>query len=154
MQNLLRRPRSSPYLVGVGMGALSWITFLALDKQLGVSTTFVRAVGAVERSVAPEHVAANSYLTSHVQGADLIDWQFALVLALLLSGFLSAKLARNGQGRELPALRRARFGDSRLKRHALAVVGGVLVMFGARMAGAARRATASRARCSSRCRHG
>jgi len=53
MQNLLRRPRSSPYLVGVGMGALSWITFLALDKQLGVSTTFVRAVGAVERSVAP-----------------------------------------------------------------------------------------------------
>lgn len=135
MQNLLRRPRWSPYLVGAGIGVLSWITFLTMDKQLGVSTTFVRAVGAVERSVAPEHVAANAYLASHVKGKGLIDWQFALVLALLLGGFLSAKLARNPRRRELPALWRARFGDSHLKRHALAVVAGALVMFGARMAG-------------------
>jgi uncharacterized membrane protein YedE/YeeE len=135
MQNLLRRPRWSPTLVGAGIGVLSWITFLAMDKQLGVSTTFVRAAGALERSVAPEHVAGNSYLASHLKGAGLIDWQFALVLALLVGGFLSAKLAQNPRGRELPALWRARFGDSRLKRHAVAVVAGALVMFGARMAG-------------------
>ena len=81
MQNLIRRPRWSPTLVGAGIGVLSWITFLAMDKQLGVSTTFVRAAAALERSVAPEHVAANSYLASHVKGTGLIDWQFALVLA-------------------------------------------------------------------------
>ncbi len=135
MTHLLRRPRWSPYLVGAGIGVLSWVTFLAMDKQLGVSTTFVRAVGAVEGAVAPEHVAANPYLASHVKGAGLIDWQFALVLALAAGGFLSARLARNPRGRELPALWRARFGDSRLARHLAAVAGGALVMFGARLAG-------------------
>lgn len=135
MTNLLHRPRWSPYLVGAGIGVLSWVTFLAMGKQLGVSTTFVRAVGAAERVVAPEHVAANPYLASHVKGDGLIDWQFALVLALALGGFLSAKLSGAMRGAALPALWRARFGDSRVRRHVAAVAGGALVMVGARMAG-------------------
>lgn len=135
MTNLLRRPRWSPYAVGAGIGVLSWITFLTMGKQLGVSTTFVRVAGAVERGLAPEHVEANPYLVKNLQGEGLINWQFALVLALLLGGYLSAKLAGTRRGEALPEVWRARFGDSRRKRHAFALVGGALVLFGARLAG-------------------
>jgi uncharacterized membrane protein YedE/YeeE len=135
MTNLLQKPRWSPYAVGAGIGVLSWITFLAMGKQLGVSTTFVRVAGAVERAVAPEHVEANAYLVENLKGPGLVDWQFALVVALLVGGFLSARLASNARGKELPSIWRARFGESRVRRHLVAVVGGMFVMFGARMAG-------------------
>ncbi|NIN68520.1 MAG: hypothetical protein GTO63_28200, partial [Anaerolineae bacterium] len=47
MKSLLKRPRWSPYLVGAGIGVLSWATFFFMDKALGVSTTMVRASGVV-----------------------------------------------------------------------------------------------------------
>ncbi len=45
MTALLKQPRWSPYWVGAGIGILSWITFLFMDKALGVSTTMVRLAG-------------------------------------------------------------------------------------------------------------
>lgn len=135
MTHILRRPRWSPYLVGIGIGLLSCVTFLAMDKQLGVSTTFVRAVGAAEGLVSPEHVSNNAYLASHTRGSGLIDWQFALVLFLAVGGFLSAWLARSRRGPELPAIWKERFGESRVRRHVFAFLGGALVMWGARLAG-------------------
>ena len=30
----------SPYVVGVGVGVLSWVAFATADKPLGVSTAF------------------------------------------------------------------------------------------------------------------
>ncbi|MEZ6015485.1 MAG: YeeE/YedE thiosulfate transporter family protein [Planctomycetota bacterium] len=135
MTHLLSKPRWSPYAVGAGIGVLSWVTFLVMGKQLGVSTTFVRVAGAVERAADPAHVEANAYLVKNLKGPGLIDWQFALVLALLVGGALSAGLSRSRRGPELPALWRARFGDGRLKRHGFAVLGGALVLFGARLAG-------------------
>ncbi len=49
----LSQSRWSPYWVGIAIGVLSWITFAFMGKALGVSTTFVRAAGSVEKIVAP-----------------------------------------------------------------------------------------------------
>ena len=45
----LEQARWSPYMVGAGIGVLSWLTFLLSDKPLACSTSFVKAAGMVER---------------------------------------------------------------------------------------------------------
>jgi len=39
----------SPYVVGAGIGILSWLTFLVSDKPIGCSTAFARTSGMIER---------------------------------------------------------------------------------------------------------
>ena len=139
MRNLLRMPRWSPYAVGAAIGALSWITFAFMGKALGTSTTMVRAAGAIERSVAPGHVADNAYFTKYLGSVDqakpVFEWQFALVVMLAVGAFVAARLGRSRHREHVPALFAWRFGPSRIKRYAIAFVGGAILLFGARLAG-------------------
>ncbi|NQU37035.1 MAG: hypothetical protein HQ526_05485 [Actinobacteria bacterium] len=43
--DVLGDPSWSPYVVGVGIGVLSWLTFLFSDHALGISTAFAKTVG-------------------------------------------------------------------------------------------------------------
>jgi uncharacterized protein len=139
MTQCLRMSRWSPYLVGAGIGVLSWITFGWMGKALGTSTTFVNAAGAIEGLVAPAHVEANEYFAKHiVTTADkvrpVIDWQFALVVMLAVGAFLAARLSSGTLREHIPSLWRWRFGHSRQLRYGAAFVGGVIMLFGARLA--------------------
>jgi hypothetical protein len=134
MANIFRAPRWPPYLVGAGIGVLSWATFYFMDKTLGTSTTFVNVVGLVERAVAPDHVVATPYLARQVLEKPAIDWQFALVLMLPVGAFVSSTLSRSRRVEHVPATWAARFGSSRVLRYAAAFVGGAMLLFGARLA--------------------
>jgi uncharacterized membrane protein YedE/YeeE len=135
VKNIFKSDSWSPYAVGVGIGLLSIATFLFMDKALGVSTTSVRAAGLIESAVAPEHVAGNEYYTKYFAKASPIEWQFALVAMLPIGAFLAARLSRSRRVEHIPAVWRARFGDSRALRYAGAFVGGAILVFGARLAG-------------------
>jgi hypothetical protein len=130
--NWLRQRAWSPYVVGALIGVLSWFTFAVADKPLGASTTFVRAVGLAEQAVAPAHAAANDYL---MKKGIKIDWQMLLVLGAALGTFLSAWLSRDLKVERVPELWKARFGNSVALRYAMAFLGGVILLFGARLAG-------------------
>jgi len=41
--------RWSPYAVGIGIGILSWLTFVLSDKPIGCSAAFARTSGMIER---------------------------------------------------------------------------------------------------------
>ncbi len=58
----------------------------------------------------------------------------ALVAAVVLGALLSATLSGSLRAEAVPAVWRERFGPSVAKRFAAAFVGGVLAMFGARLA--------------------
>lgn len=137
--NPLRTFRWSPYLVGAGIGLLSMVTFAFMGKALGTSTTTVRATGALERLVAPEHVAANDYFCKYLGTAEapkpVIEWQFALVLALPVGAFIAARLGGSRFVEHVPELWARRFGPSRALRYGAAFLGGLVMVFGARMAG-------------------
>lgn len=139
--NPLRQPRWSPYAVGIGIGLLSWATFLFMDKALGTSTSFVGAAAACLSCVAPEDAANNAYFQkeyfSSATGAwkPIVDWQFMLDLFLIGGAFLAAKLAGTLRAESVPSLWAQRFGPSPWKRYVGAFLGGVILMFGARMAG-------------------
>ena len=66
MLNVLKIPRWSPYVVGTGIGVLSWVTFALMGKALGTSTTAVRAAGGLERIIAPDHVEQNAYFAKYL----------------------------------------------------------------------------------------
>jgi uncharacterized protein len=130
MPGLLRQSRWSPFLVGACIGILSWITFGLMGKALGTSTTFVTVVASVQSFIAPEHVKATPYLTKHTK----IDWQFMLVIGLFIGSLASTLLASSYKVEKVPELWAWRFGASKLKRYLAAFIGGILVLFGARLA--------------------
>jgi uncharacterized membrane protein YedE/YeeE len=135
MKNFFKQDRWSSYAVGALLGVLSWVTFWGMNKALGVSTTFVQAAGIVEGTISPEHVSENSYFAKYLVGTPAFEWQFALVVALFFGALISAKLSGSKRVEYVPAIWAERFGPSRLKRYLGAFLGGVLLLFGARMAG-------------------
>ncbi len=127
----------SPYLAGALVGLLAVVSALATTAMsgktsfLGASTTFVRAAGLLERTAAPDHVAANAYFTKEkVQ----VDWQFMLVAGILLGALIASLSDKSFHWEKTPPSWAKRFGPSVGKRAIWAVIGGILAMVGARLA--------------------
>jgi hypothetical protein len=131
MMSVLKKVRWSPYVAGALLGLVSWFSVLTAGKYLGVSTTFVRTIGMIESLFTPDRVASLPYF---VKEKPLIDWQVMEVLGILIGAFIAAKLSGDFKKRFVPPMWENRFGPSRLKRWAIAFLGGVILMFGARMA--------------------
>jgi uncharacterized membrane protein YedE/YeeE len=135
----LRARRWSPYVVGVGIGVLSWVTFLTMDKGLGTSSSLVHAAGLLVGVVSPGTVVgpeANAYFAKEISAkTPMIDWQVMLVVGLALGALTSSRLSGDRVTECVPSLWRWRFGDSKAVRYTAAFFSGVVMAFGARMAG-------------------
>jgi len=131
----LRQARWSPYVVGAGIGVLSWITFGLMGKALGTSTTLVRWAGLLESLVSKEHVVNNAYYAKYLVDKPALDWQMMLVIGLPIGALISALLSKSFRTEVVPKLWSWRFGESRVSRFTAAFVGGALLLFGARLAG-------------------
>jgi hypothetical protein len=129
--NILKKTRWSPYVAGALIGVVSWFSVLTAGKYLGVSTTFVRTAGMIESLFAPERTVALPYF---VKEKPIIDWQWMEVLGILIGAFIVAKLSGDFKSRFVPPMWEKRFGSSRIKRWSVAFLGGIILMFGARMA--------------------
>lgn len=139
VMRFLKEPRWSPYLVGAMLGVLSWITFATMNAALGTSTTMVRAAGGAERLVAAEHVQSEPYFVKYLGTAEepkpVFEWQFALVIFLIIGAYIAARLSGPIIAESVPELWKQRFGASVPKRMFAAFIGGGILIFGARMAG-------------------
>lgn len=126
----------SPYLVGFGIGVLSWFTFATANKPIGITTAFEYTAALGEKAVVPQVAEAGPWHNKYFdEKSPKIDWEWMLVLGVLVGAFFSAWLSGDRQHEKVPALWRWRFGDSVAKRYAAAFLAGALMMFGARMAG-------------------
>ena len=122
----------SPYAVGIGIGILSWFTFLLSDKPIGCSTAFARTSGMIERVFRGSKVAEKPY---YVKFAPTVDWEWMLVVGVIMGSFISAKLSGQFQIQWIPGEWSATFGSSLLPRWLIALIGGIIMGFGARWAG-------------------
>lgn len=127
-----------PYVAGALVGVLATLSVLVSTlllekpKYLGASTSFVRSAGLVERSVAAEHVAENEYYQSKKVR---VDWQLMMVLGIMVGAFVASRADGSFKLESSPPIWRDRFGGSVGVRAVGAFLGGIVAMFGARMAG-------------------
>lgn len=127
-----------PYIAGALVGLLAIMSVvvstqtLGKAKYLGASTTFVRSAGLIEQTVAPEQVADNAY---YQKTKVKVDWQFMVLVGILLGAFAASRLDGSFKVEGTPPLWRERFGSKVSIRALGAFLGGIVAMFGARMAG-------------------
>ena len=125
--------RWNPYLVGALIGVLSILTFSLVDKPIGMSTGIAQASGACALPVlGSAGVAANTYWAKKAVPA--WDYGSLFVLGTFLGAFASAVVSGSFKLESVPAVWRERFGPSLIKRMAAAFLGGVIIIFGARLA--------------------
>ncbi len=123
----------SPYAVGIGIGLLSWLSFLISGKPIATSTTFARTGGMIERLLIGEKANQRPYYKKIKLE---INWQWMLVLGGVIGAFLSAIISGDFKvGVWVPSLWASAFGDNALLRVLVAVAGGIILGFGARFAG-------------------
>lgn len=121
----------SPYAAGIGIGILSWFAFLLSDHPLGVSTAFARSSGMIETAIRGEKARSRPYYQRFVPK---IDWEWILVIGLVLGAALSAILSGDFYFRFMPEVWVAEFGNGLLLRWFTAFLGGVILGIGARWA--------------------
>ncbi len=126
-------PAWSPYLVGALIGVLSMFTFYFSDKPLGASTGYARVAGMIGKLIAPKHTESLKY---YKDNKPAVDWEVMLVIGAIVGAFLAAWQGGELTGEWVPAMWAARFGqDSLALRLGAALLGGMLMAFGSRMAG-------------------
>lgn len=126
---LARMPRWA--LLGVLFGFVS-IASILLFGPIGVSGTYPRFIGDIWRAVNPAGAAANPYL---VRMGSLVKPETMLVIGLLIGGFLASRVG-GARVEKAPALEMVHARETTPRRRYLdAFLGGVLILFGARLAG-------------------
>ena len=128
----LRMEQWSPYICGAGIGVLSWLTFLLSDKPLGTSTTYVKTAGMLERLFRGDRVLEREFFKSTPPS---IDWQWMLVLGIVIGSFLSAMAAGHARIVWVPEPWLTAFGAATWPRVIVAFMGGALLGLGSRWAG-------------------
>lgn len=133
---VFRRKSWSPYLVGAGIGVLSWFAFASADHPLGVSTAFESTAALAVKGFSPGLEQTNSYFAKRAAEGKppRIDWEWMLVVGVLIGAFASSKLSGDRIAAAVPAMWQSRFGTSAPLRLTAAFFSGALMMFGARLA--------------------
>ena len=121
----------SPYAVGAGIGVLSWFTWLISGKPVGCSTSYARTAGMVEKLFIGKKVEEKPY---YREVKPNIDWQWMLVVGMIIGAFVSAVISGDFNWQWLPPAWTASFGDSLWVRLVVGLVGGILLGFGSRWA--------------------
>lgn len=125
----------NPYLAGALTGVLLALSVLLVGKYFGASTSYVRSVGLVEMTLAPQHVQVTDYFMKYFGKNNGIDWQWLFVLGIFFGAYLSANFSGSYAWNSLPEIWQTRYGARPGLRFVLAFVGGTVALFGARMAG-------------------
>jgi uncharacterized protein len=122
----------SPYVVGAGIGVLSWLTFYFSDKPIGASSFYAQVSGFIGKLFAKRHTESLAYFKDNPPS---VSWGFVFVVATIVGGAIAALTGGEFANEWLPSMWEARFGDSIALRAAIGFGGGLLMAFGARLAG-------------------
>lgn len=123
----------SPYLVGILIGILVCLTFYFSDKPVGASSFYATLAGLVGKTFAPNHTMRLEY---YKENPPKVNWEFAFVLAAIIGSAVAAVFGGEFAVSGLPEMWVKQYGpDSWLQYAAVSFGGGVLMAFGARLAG-------------------
>ena len=122
----------SPYIAGGLSGLVIILSVLWTGQFFGASTSFVRSAAMLEQIVGPERVKQLEYFIRYLPR---FDWQLLFVIGIFLGSLLSALTSDSFKWQGVPDMWAERFGTNPALRGIVAFVGGIVAMFGARLAG-------------------
>jgi len=125
-------PTWSPYVVGAGIGVLSWLTFYFSNSPIGASSFYAQVSGFIGKLFAKRHTNSLTYFKDNPPS---VNWELVFVVAIIIGGAIGALTGGEFTNEWLPPMWTARFGDSLTLRAVVAIAGGILMAFGARLAG-------------------
>ena len=131
MSNPFAKKSWSPYLVGAGIGVLSWFAFWSAGHPLGITTAFEHTSALVLKAAIPGLAESNSY---YQEKSPKIGWEWMLVVGVLLGSIISSFASGDREPITVPPLWKSRFGSSAPLRLTVALLSAALMMFGARLA--------------------
>ena len=121
----MQESRLRPYVCGALAGVLAVLSvfmttrLIGKPKYFGTSTSFVRAAGLIEKTVASEHVEQNEYYQSKKVK---IDWQMMLVAGIFVGALISSMQTGTIEFEHVPPIWSDRFGKSWVKRAIFAYI--------------------------------
>jgi hypothetical protein len=121
----------SPYLAGALAGIVMILSVWITGKYFGASTTFVRSAGMIEKVFSAERVGKMDYF---IKEAPKIEWQWMFVFGIFMGSLISSTTSRSFRWKAVPDMWEDRFGPGKIKRAVVAFIGGMIAMFGARLA--------------------
>ena len=121
----------NPYLAGALAGLVSVGSVWFTGKYFGASTTFVRGAGYVEQLIDPARIKQLEYFA---KTKPVIDWQWMFVIGIAVGAFIAAMESGDFHIQLIPNMWKSRFGDGIKQRAIVAFIGGIIAMFGARLA--------------------
>ena len=111
-----------PYLVGAGIGVLSWAVFVIVANPIGMTTSMSAiASGVASPIVGADVVAQNSYWKSTPMK---LDYGTLFLVGTFLGALVSALASRTFRIETIPSVWREQFGSSVTKRMIAAFIGG------------------------------
>ncbi len=122
----------SPYLVGALIGLLSMATFYFSNQPLGASTAYARLAGLIGKLISKNHTES---LKFYQETKPKIQWDVMLLIGIFLGACVAAYGGGEITGWWIPPLWEEHFGSSYALRLGVAFLGGVVMGFGARLAG-------------------
>jgi uncharacterized protein len=121
----------NPYFAGALSGVVAIGSVWFVGKYFGASTSFVKTAGLIEKIFSPERIAQMPYFIKEVPA---IDWQWMFVFGIAIGAFVAAMTSGTFQIKAIPDMWEARFGKTMGTRAFVAFIGGIIAMFGVRLA--------------------
>jgi uncharacterized membrane protein YedE/YeeE len=136
--NFLAKKSWSPYITGTLIGLLAVSTYYTAARPMGVARAFSQTTAMLQEIFVPEYVKGNEYIqdTMPMVLKDTgIDWVWMLVVGIFIGAFISSKVSGDFKKEIVPELWKKRFGTGKIKRLITSFIGGVILLFGALLAG-------------------
>lgn len=130
--DFLTMERWSPYLAGIGIGLIAIVAFLLSGRGIGASSAYAQTSGMIEMLFRGSKVKNKEY---YKKTKPEIGWEWLFVVGLFIGAFISAQVSGAARIIFVPETWRDAFGQTVLPRLIVALLGGVVMGFGARWAG-------------------
>ena len=133
-QQRKEKPYWNPYVAGIVLGCVLFASYVVAGAGLGGSGGLFRVSLALEKIAAPATVDTNAYLAKAAGGyrsvADILDHRMFWMMLGVIAGGLTSGLLAGRAG--LETNRGPKIGT--VTRWSFALIGGILVGYGARLA--------------------
>jgi len=130
----LKKEEWSPIWSGAALGLVAVLIVALSHQSIGASGSFENIGGLILKAIAPGLAARNMYFRFVMPPG--ISWQVILVVGVFVGAFAAAKLSGSFRWEAVPDRQwREVFGPSRWKRWGVAFIGGIILEYGAGIAG-------------------